>query len=109
MKTAMVRLVATLIVSAALACGGGQKELAPSGPELAANQVLATNATIRFVDLEGGCWALVTSAGSYEPIGLPQEFRKDGLAVYAVANGAPDAVSVCQMAPLVTLDSIRAR
>ena len=98
MKRTMVRLVPALIW-AALACGQ-EKALAPSGPPLAANQTLATNATIRFVDLEGGCWALVTSAGSYEPIGLPEEFRRDGLAVYAVAHGAPDVVSVCQMAPL---------
>ena len=107
MKSAVVCLVAVLLVPSALGCGTG--ELAPSGPPLASNQVLASNATVRFVDLEGGCWALETSTGRYEPIGLPQEFRKDGLAVYVVVHGAPQAVSICQMAPLVTLDSIRVR
>src|SRR6267378_1935937 len=100
MKSTFVCLVAVLLVPSVFGCG--TKELAtPSGPPLAANQVLAGNATVRYVDLEGGCWALETSVGRYEPIGLPQEFRKDGLAVYAVAHGAPNAVSVCQMAPLV--------
>jgi len=97
MKSRIVCLVAVLLAPSALGCR--TKELAPSGPPLASNQVLATNATIRFVNLEGGCWALETSAGRYEPIGLPQEFREDGLAVYVVAHGAPQAVSICQMAP----------
>jgi len=107
MKSTIVCLTAVLLVPFALSCG--TKEVAPSGPLLASNQVLATNATIRFVNLEGGCWALETSTGRYEAIGLPQEFRKDGLAVYVVVHGAPQAVSICQMAPLVTLDSIRVR
>lgn len=107
MKTPIVCVIASLLMSATPSCG--QNKLAPSGPPLAANQVLASNATIRFVDIEGGCWALETSGGKYEPINLPDEFRKDGLAVYVVARGAPDMGSVCQMAPLVRLDSIRAR
>jgi hypothetical protein len=74
----------------------------------AANDVVATTATVRFVDLEGGCWILETPSGPYEPMGLPDAFRIDGLAVYAVLRRAPDAASICQMAPLVTLDSIRA-
>lgn len=75
----------------------------------AANEVVATNATVRFVDLEGGCWMLETPLGTYEPLGLPAAFRVDGLEVYVVLRRAPDAASICQMAPLVTLDSIRAR
>ena len=79
----------------------------PSGPPLAANQALAGNATIRFVDMEGGCWVIVTAAGKYEPIGLSDSFHKDGLRVYAVVRGAVNGASVCQMAPLVTIDTIR--
>jgi hypothetical protein len=113
MKTPIVWFIAAVLMSATPSCE--QNKLAPSGPPgppgppLAANQVLASDATIRFVDIEGGCWALITSAGKYEPIDLPDEFRKDGLAVYVVARGAPDMGSICQMAPLVRLDTIRAR
>lgn len=107
MTSSLVRLVAVLVVGSAVACGSD--EVAPSGPPLAATQVVAGQATVRFVNLEGGCWALETSAGKYEPIGLPVQFRKDGLAVYAVVRGAPQAVTVCMMAPLVTLDTIRAQ
>ena len=107
MNSSLVRVVALFLVISAVACG--RDEAAPSGPPLAYNQVLATDATVRFVNLEGGCWALETASGRYEPIGLPAEFRIDALAVYVVARGAPEAVSICQMAPLVTLDSIRTR
>ena len=107
MNASIVRCATVVLVASALSCD--QEELGPSGPPLTSQQVLATNATVRFVDLEGGCWALQTSTGKYEPIALPAKFRKDGLAVYVVARGAPSAVSVCMMAPLVTLDTIRAR
>jgi len=109
MRQSSVRLASVLLVGVALACGGEDLNTGPAGLPLPVNQVLFTNATVRFVNLEGGCWALETPAGSYEPIGLPAPFRIDGLAVYAVMRGAPGSVSICQMAPLVTLDSIRTR
>src|SRR5438445_8791149 len=109
MRQPSVRLASGLLAGIVLACGVKEVNTGPSGPPLAANQVLATNATVRFVNLEGGCWALETPRGKYEPLGLPSAFRIDGLAVYAVVRGAPTAVSICQMAPLVTLDSIRTR
>ena len=109
MPHSSVRLGSMLLTSVALACGGQALRTGPSGRPLTVNQVVATNATVRFVNLEGGCWALDTPDGRYEPIGLPTAFRIDGLAVYVVVRGAPAAVSVCQMAPLITLDSIRRR
>lgn len=108
MNSSIVRILAGLLGFSGLACAG-RDELTPSGPPLASNQVLGADATVRFVDLEGGCWALVTAAGKYEPAGLPQEFRKDGLAVHVVMRGAPDMGSICQIAPIVRLDSIRVR
>ena len=107
MRRTLVRMVSLSLVSVAIACGADH--LASSGPPLTADQLLAGNATVRFVNLEGGCWALETSQGRYEPVGLPAQFRHDGLAVYAVAHGAPSAVSICMIAPLVTVDSIRLR
>ena len=71
------------------------------------NQAIATNATVRFANPEGGCWLLETPSGTYEPIGFPDAFRTDGLAVHVVFRMAPNAVSICQMGPPVTLDDIR--
>ena len=93
----------------AAACEGHEPLSVGPGEALAADQVLATNATVRYVGLEGGCWALVTARGEYQPMALASQFRVDGLAVYAVVRGAPTAVSVCMIAPAVTVDSIRAR
>jgi hypothetical protein len=104
-----LRLTPVLLGSTILACAGHDPGTGPAGPPLSVNEALATNATVRFVDLEGGCWAIETPAGTYEPIGLPAAFRIHGLAVHVVLRGAPEMVSVCQMAPLVRLDSIRAR
>lgn len=100
-----------LLGVASFACGAGAVDPAASrsGPPLAANQVLSGTATVRLVDLEGGCWALETPTGRYQPLGLPAEFRQDGLTVYVAAHGAPAAVSACMVAPLVSLDTILAR
>ncbi len=112
MKASPVRFVAVLLATSSLGCGrdniAPSGPLPPAGPPIASNQVLATNATVRFVSLEGGCWALETAAGTYEPTSLPAPFRTDGLPVYVVARGAP-LLSVCQIGPLVTLDTIRTR
>jgi hypothetical protein len=107
MRPVLVRVVPVLLGAFALGCEVAG--LGPSGPPLAPNQVLASNATIRFVNLEGGCWVVVTSVGKYETIGLAPEFRQDGLAVYVVARRAPQSISACMIAPIVTFDTIRTR
>ena len=109
MRQSFARPASVLLVSVALACGEHSLDAGLAAAPLAPHQVLVTNATVRFVDLEGGCWVLETATGTYEPIDLPTVFRIDGLAVYAVVRSAPGAVSICQMAPLVSLDTIRVR
>ncbi len=77
-----------------------------SGPALDVNQTLRTNATVRFVAVEGGCWAIQTPGGDYEAVNLPETFRVNGLRVNVVLRGTR-AVTPCQIAAPVTLDSIR--
>lgn len=104
MRLALVRLSTVLIVASALSCAG-----AGTGPGTFLNSPLGTNATVRFVDIEGGCWSLDTPHGHYEPINLPAEFRVDGLAVRVSLRAAPDRVSICMMGQLVRIDAISAR
>ena len=104
MRLALVRLSTVLIVASALSCAD-----AATGPGPFLNSPLATNATVRFVDIEGGCWSLDTPQGHYSPIDLPAEFSVDGLAVRVSLRAAPDMVSICMMGPLVRIDNISAR
>lgn len=99
--------LASLMVSSALgACSSPSMSTTPT-PPLQEGKVLTTNATVRFVNIEGGCWALETASGErYEPTNLAAQYRTNGLEVRVVLRDAPDIAGICQMAPFVTIDSI---
>ncbi|MGH7427977.1 MAG: hypothetical protein ACREJ4_06425 [Candidatus Methylomirabilaceae bacterium] len=103
----------SLALVAALLFGCSKPPLGPlqswrGGPVLDPDQVVSTDGTIRFVAIEGGCWALQTPQGDYEPFNLPEGYRLNGLRVHVVLRGAR-AGSYCMIAPVVSLDSIRIR
>ena len=106
MRHALVRLSTLLIVGATLNCTD-----AGTGPGVdpGFQGSMATPATVRFVDIEGGCWRLDTPRGHFEPIGLPAEFRVDGLEVNVTLRNAPDMGSICMIGPLARIDAISAR
>jgi len=106
-------LLAILLPTLAFSLVPGCKSPPPApkvpGPPLSADQVLATNATVGFLNVETGCWALDTPKGSYITTGLPSQYQVDRMPVYVVIRGAPSVVSLCMMGPLVSVDSIRRR
>ena len=57
-------------------------------------------ATVRFVQVETGCWVLETAEGRVQPVNLPEAFRRDGLAVEVELRDAGDMMSACQVGPL---------
>lgn len=68
------------------------------------------DATVRLVNVEGGCWVLETRSGRrYEAAGLPAEFREDGLEVTVELQRRPDLASLCQLGTMVEVLSIEAR
>ena len=69
----------------------------------------AANATVKFIPVEGGCWAIEVQGARYEPVGLPAELLQDGLAIQVWFRPATDLASYCMVAPLVRVDSARAR
>lgn len=90
------------------ACSDGRSD-PPMAPEIPPGQLLTTEATVRFLPLEGGCWVLEVAPGTrYEPVNLAQGFRTDGLKVHAVLRDAPNTASICMVGPLVSIDSIGA-
>lgn len=77
---------------------------------LATHSRAAVDATVRFVDIEGGCWTLqVTSSSRYQPLNLPDRFRQDGLNVHADLVRRDDYASVCMLGPVVEIVSIQPR
>jgi len=86
------------------ACAGA----APTDP-LQSNTHAVVNASVRFLNLEGGCWTLEPSAGvHYLPLNLPEQFRRDGLKVQADLLHRDDYDSICMVGPVVEIPSIRA-
>ncbi len=50
-------------------------------------------ATVRYIDIEGGFWGLISSEGEkYEPQALDSKYHKDGLKVRAKVRIIKDAV-----------------
>ncbi len=46
------------------------------------NKIISEASTIKFIDLEGGFYAIVTNDDMrYDPVNLPDEFKVDGLRV----------------------------
>ena len=95
-----------LVAVLALACGSEEpsRVLVPA-PLPPADLSIGVDATVEFVALEGGCWALRTGEGYYEPMDLPIGLRKDGQQVRVWISQAGDVASVCQIAPIVRVDS----
>lgn len=65
-------------------------------------------ATVRFVDVEGGCWYITQGQRSYNPLNLPAEFADDGLQVRVTFVRRDDRVSICS-GPIIQLLSIQTR
>jgi hypothetical protein len=66
--------------------------------------------TVVFLNLEGGCWGIrVAERTTYEPRGLPSEFRRDGLAVRAAVKTPDRAGSFCMIGPIVDVLWVRRR
>ena len=86
-------VIALLILAFAAGCaqpdaatGSGLEDRAgienPAGPEDRESQIVNFVAEIRWIDLEGGFYAMVSSEGKrYLPLNLPEAFRREGLKV----------------------------
>jgi hypothetical protein len=63
--------------------------------------------TVRFVNVEGGCWALDDRTGKrYEPIALPPQFKADGKRVRVTLKPRPEMGSFCMVGEIVEIVTI---
>jgi len=97
----------SLALAVVCATAGACARAAPTDP-LQANTHPVVNASVRFLNLEGGCWTLEPSPGvHYLPLNLPEQFRRDGLKVQADLLRRDDYFSFCMVGPVVEILSIR--
>jgi hypothetical protein len=77
-----------------------------SGPVV---PISGASATVEFLNIEGGCWALKIGGELRQPVNLPAEFRQDGLAVSVVIEPVENMASICMIGPIVRIVTISRR
>ncbi|MHA1445046.1 MAG: hypothetical protein ACTSR4_09920 [Candidatus Hodarchaeales archaeon] len=66
--------------------------------------------TVTYKNIEGGFYAIDTEDGSkYDPINLPESFRKDGLKVKVIARLKTDAMSFHMYGSIIDILNIAAQ
>jgi len=98
-----MRLQTTILLlcaAGALACT--DRQITAPGP--------GVNATVRFLNLEGGCWTITPDERvHYLPLNLAAAFKRDGLRVRVDFLERNDYSSVCQVGPVIQIRSISIR
>src|SRR5437773_1697270 len=98
--------IATLVLACNYTEPLGPLDFWRDGLVLYVIQVVSINVSVSIVAIGGGCCAIRTPDGDYEPANLPEKYRVNGLRVHVVLRGTR-AGSFCMIAPVVTLDSVR--
>lgn len=98
----MPKLTAVMMLAALVLGIGACSSVAPAEEEI------TTRATVRFVNVEGGCWRLDAVDGRrYDPIGLPAAFRTDGRRVVVRLGFTGTLGSFCMVGELARVVDIR--
>ncbi len=97
--------VTSAIIPAGAAIAGNDFVAAPvSAVSL---QTLKFNGTVVYNTFEGGFYGIVADDGtSYDPIGLPSAFAKDGMRVHVVAQPCPGMASIHMWGEIVKVTAI---
>ncbi len=70
--------------------------------------ILIIYGTMRFIDVEFGCWQLESIEGRhYAPINLPERFKQNGIFVKVHAKLRPDIYGICRTGLFIEVLSIR--
>ena len=92
------------------ACGGESDWVVPTQDEEKVGATVQITGTVQYYEMEGGFYAIRgDDEVTYDPTNLPAAFRKDGLAVEAVAHLRDGVTSFHMVGPIVELKRIRAR
>ena len=97
------RRLAPIVAAILLGCGEASPE------PLGAFTALPVNASVRFLNLEGGCWTIAVAEQHYLPLNLPADYKRDGLEVRVEFRQRDDYGSICMVGPVVEILAIQAR
>ena len=76
-------------------------------PEILPKDAFEITGTVVYKNIEGGFFAIDGDDGrKYDPISLPQNYRKHGLKVKVTARLKPDAVSFHMYGPIIEVVKI---
>lgn len=76
--------------------------------QVAAGEVLHFSGTVQYLDIEGGHYVITDAAGTnFNPVELPEAFRRSGLAVDVDARRRDDVMSINMTGPQVEVLRIR--
>lgn len=72
------------------------------------SQVFMAHGTVRITNIEGGCWYITSgvSQNNLQPIGLPDQFKIDGLRIRFVARYRYDVFTTCQIGRPIQVYSV---
>ena len=68
-------------------------------------EIVKGSGTVVFQNVEGGCWTILADTGdAYEPVGLSDDFKKDGLRVQFTLRTL-DVATICMVgSPVEVMD-----
>jgi len=109
LRSARLALFGAMALSS---CAGsrGPGWVVPQPPPAAAGETFSIIGTVHHLDLEGGVFVIRDASGTqYQPMNLPESFRRDGMLVEAQVQRRDDMASISMVGPLVEVLRIRVR
>lgn len=92
------------LLATAMGCSGTQND-GTHGKQAVVNGTIT--GTVKYVDLEGGFYGIVTDAGQkLDPVNLPDSLKIDGLRIRARVEKAQEQVSTHMWGPRVRIVQI---
>jgi hypothetical protein len=73
----------------------------------AQTQTLSFQGTVKYLNLEGGFWGIVSEDGkNYDPLNLAAEFQQEGLSIQVKAVVKDDMVSIHMWGTIIQITAI---
>lgn len=91
-----------------LSCTGPEESARSSGKKPSSE--LRFDGTVQYRELEGGTWVIVSEAGkTYDPVGLPEKYREEGLMVRVWANRVERMAGTRMVGPIISIQHVERR